>query len=184
MIRVISPQEEWPLEFSSLKQTIMPAAPVGAYIHHIGSTAVPGLPAKDVIDIQLTVSDLSQVDAEAFASAGFKHIPGKVDHNPPGMSLPPEELFKLFFQSTGRTANLHIREKGRFNQRYPLLCRDYLRTHSLTASAYARIKQSLARLHPDDMEVYYEIKDPLFDIIMEAANDWAEITGWSEPLPD
>lgn len=184
MIQIVSPREEWPTEFAILRQAIMRAAPAGAYIHHIGSTAVPGLPAKDIIDIQLTVSELSQVDDDAFIREGFNRIPGKVDHSPPGINMAQEELSKLFFQNTGRKANLHIREKGRFNQEYPLLCRDYLRAHPLTASAYARIKQSLARLHPDSAEAYYEIKDPIFDIIMDAAREWARSTGWSEPPHD
>ncbi|WP_244662097.1 GrpB family protein [Mesorhizobium huakuii] len=184
MIEIVMPREEWPNEFAILKQSVMRAAPSGAYIHHIGSTAVRGLPAKDVIDIQLTVGDLSQVDDTAFAREGFNRVLGKVDHSPPGLDLPEKDLLKRFFQSTDRKANLHIREKGRFNQLYSLLCRDYLRTHSLAASAYARIKQSLAKLHPDNAEAYYEIKDPVFDIIMEAANEWAKSTGWSEPPHD
>jgi len=163
----------------------MRAAPEGAYIHHIGSTAVPGLPAKDIIDLQLTVHSLAAVDDAAFARHGFKRIPGlAIDHCPPGLPLPEAELSKRFYKSTGRSANLHIREKGRFNQRYALLCRDYLRAHPVAAGAYGQIKQRLARRFPADEDAYYEIKDPVFDIIIEAANAWAITTAWSEPPAD
>jgi GrpB-like predicted nucleotidyltransferase (UPF0157 family) len=59
-----------------------------------------------------------------------------------------------------------------------LLFRDYLRTDSLAAGAYARVKEALARLHPDDADAYYDVKDPVCDIIMAAAERWAADTGY------
>jgi GrpB-like predicted nucleotidyltransferase (UPF0157 family) len=78
----------------------------------------------------------------------------------------------------------HVRERGRFNQRFALICRDFLRVHPVAASAYALIKQRLAMRFPMDPDAYYEIKDPVFDIIVEGANVWARATGWSEPPGD
>ena len=162
----------------------MRAAPPGSYLHHIGSTAVPGLAAKDTIDLQLTVPELASIDDDAFAAEGFEHIPGFSDHCPPGLNLPDSDLAKKFYRSTGRSANLHVRERGRFNQRYALLCRDYLRFHPVAAGAYCLIKQRLARRAPDDQEAYYEIKDPVCDLIMEGAGEWALRIGWTEPPGD
>ena len=184
LIEIVPPREEWLEDFATLKQAVMRAAPNGAYIHHIGSTAVPGLPAKDIIDLQLTVGSLASVDDAAFERQGFKRISGLMDHSAPGLDLPEVELSKRFFRSMGRSANLHVREKGRFNQRYALLSRDYLRAHPVAAGAYAQIKQRLARRFPTDEEAYYEIKNPVCDIIMAGANDWAENTDWSEPPSD
>jgi GrpB-like predicted nucleotidyltransferase (UPF0157 family) len=172
------------LGLAALKRAIMRAAPAGAYLHHIGSTAIPGLPAKDIIDIQLTVNDLADVDAEAFEQAGFERRPIATDHGPPGVDLAEDELRKAFYRSRGRPANLHIRERGRFNQRYSLLCRDFLRAHPTAAGAYALIKQRLAQRFPEDIDFYYDIKDPVFDIIMDGANEWARLIGWSEPPSD
>ena len=90
----------------------------------------------------------------------------------------------MFFRSTGRAANLHVRERGRFNQRFPLLCRDFLRAHPTAAGAYALIKQRLVQRFPDDEDAYYDIKDPVFDIIIEGANDWATLVGWLPPPGD
>lgn len=184
-IEMVVPRPEWRDDFARLKLALLAAVPAGASIHHIGSTAVPGLVAKDVIDIQVTVERLGDVDTAAFGANGFAHVPHLVeDHCPPGVALAGPELAKLFFRATARTGNVHVRERGRFNQRYPLLCRDYLRAHPGAASAYGEIKQQLARYFPEDAEAYYDIKDPVFDLIMAGAEAWARHTGWSQPPGD
>ncbi|CAA2144132.1 hypothetical protein OICFNHDK_4522 [Methylobacterium bullatum] len=79
---------------------------------------------------------------------------------------------------------MHVRQKGRFNQRFALVCRDFLRARPVAAASYALIKQRLAERFPADAEAYYDIKDPVFDIIVEGANAWAELVGWFEPPGD
>lgn len=123
----------------------------------------------------MSVDELEDVNVEKLREIGYVQSTGvKVDHCPPGQNLEPLELRKLFFKQIegGRPANLHIREFGRFNQKYPLLCRDYLRAHPLAAAAYAEIKMQLAKRFADDVDSYYDIKDPVFDLIMEGAKDW------------
>jgi GrpB-like predicted nucleotidyltransferase (UPF0157 family) len=182
---VIVPYDpRWPADYASIATALCPHAPEGAVLHHIGSTAVPGLAAKDVIDLQLTVTALGDVDAQALAGLGFVEREGLSDHPPPGRVLAPDDLAKRFFRGTRRRANLHVRVAGRFNQRYPLLCRDYLRSHPVTAAAYETIKRQLAGWFPEDMDAYYDVKDPLFDVIMDGAAAWADLTGWREPSPD
>jgi GrpB-like predicted nucleotidyltransferase (UPF0157 family) len=185
-IEIAPASATWPDEFQALKARLAGVLPKGSVIHHIGSTAVPGLAAKDVIDIQVSVDSLDQVDPAAIVALGFKHreMSGPGDHCPPGMDLPDPELTKLFFKSTGRAAHVHVRERGRFNQRYALLCRDFLRSHPVAAQAYALVKQNLARHVGDDQEAYYDIKDPVFDIIVDGANEWAMRTGWTQPPGD
>lgn len=184
MIEIVPPRQSWTAEFRPLKQVLRSLAPPGATIHHIGSTAVPGLAAKDVIDIQVSVDRLSDIDCAALEQAGFVGRYDLVDHSPPGLNLAEAELRKLFFRGPGRAANIHIRERGRFNQRFALVTRDFLRAHPMAASAYGQIKQSLARRFPTDVDAYYEIKDPLFDIILVGAEVWADHVGWSEPPGD
>jgi GrpB-like predicted nucleotidyltransferase (UPF0157 family) len=149
-------------------------------IDHIGSTAVPGLMAKDVIDVQVTVEAFDGVD-DVLASSGFTPWPSiATDHRPPGSHVPDDELVKHFAQaSVPRRVNVHVRLAGRFNQRYALLCRDYLRTHPGAADAYGEVKRHLSRIVADDVEAYYDVKDPVFDIIMAGAEDWAATTGWT-----
>ncbi|KAG5355087.1 Dephospho-CoA kinase [Yarrowia sp. B02] len=172
-IVIVPPNSSWPQEFEQLRAKIASVAPKNAKIDHIGSTSVPDLAAKDVIDIQMSVEKLEDVDVEQLKSIGYVQSEGvKVDHCPPGQTLEPEELRKLFFKQTGRPSNLHVREFGRFNQQYPLLCRDYLRSHPHAAAAYAEIKIQLAKRFADDVDSYYDIKDPVFDLIMEGAREW------------
>ena len=154
-------------------------------VHHIGSTAVPGLAAKDIIDIQVTLPDLSATPHAALAALGLNRRAPTTDHCPPGMDLPPQALAKVLYGATRPfPANIHFRAQGAFNQRYPLLCRDYLRAHPLAAAAYQTIKQELAARFPQDADSYYAIKDPVFDLIMAGAEAWARATGWTEPAPD
>ncbi len=74
--------------------------------------------------------------------------------------------------------NIHVRVEGRPNQRYALLFRDYLRGHSATAAAYGLVKVHLAKCVADNVEAYYDVKDPVCDIIMENANAWAAAIDW------
>ena len=103
------------------------------------------------------------------------------DHPPSGVTLEAPELAKLYAQNGPdlRRINCHIRARGRFNQRYALLCRDYLRTHPAAAAAYAEIKRQLARRFPDDEEAYYDVKDPVFDVLMAGAEEWVLRVGWT-----
>jgi GrpB-like predicted nucleotidyltransferase (UPF0157 family) len=188
MIEIVDCKPSWAAEFLEIGSKIR--ATLGARalaIHHIGSTSVPNLAAKDVIDVQITVVKLEeQVLKPTLEQAGFVWREGVIhDHRPPGMTLPDSELEKHFvaWESGGiRRANIHIRVEGRFNQRYALLCRDYLRSHPMARDAYAQIKQQLARYFPENVDAYYDIKDPVFDVIMVGANEWASFTSW-QPTP-
>ena len=181
-IVIVEYRATWPNEFRELGSKIREQlGELALRIDHIGSTAVPGLAAKDVIDIQITVESLEhpQID-QALARAGAVPTEIDADHLPPGMTLDCEELSKRFYRyiPPARRANIHVREMGRFNQRYALLCRDYLIAHPEGAAAYAEIKRQLARHFSDDTEAYYDVKDPTFDLFMSAAREWARWTNW------
>jgi len=185
MIEIEPYDSGWPNEFGLIGASIRDALGDRAIaIHHIGSTSVPGLAAKDIIDVQITVSDLSETIVSDMVAFGFILRPFRTDHCPPGMSLPPEELGKLMFIGPGRKANIHVRIAGKFNQRYPLLCRDYLRSHKTAADAYGEIKVQLAKYFPDNVDAYYDIKDPVFDVLMTGANEWAQSESWDLPPTD
>ena len=183
-IVIVPPRASWAADFLALRPALLRAAPSDSYVHHTGSTAVPALAAKDVIDVQVTVGDLAQVEDAAFEQEGFQITSIVKDHCPPSLDLPAQELGKRFYRSGGRAANIHVREKGRFNQRFALLCRDFLRARPVAAAAYGLIKQRLAERFPSNPDAYYEIKDPVFDIIVQGTDAWAEVTGWSEPPGD
>ncbi len=186
MIQIITYRPDWPQEFAEIGGRIRESlSELALRIDHIGSTAVPGLAAKDIIDIQLTVHELSGAVQSTLEGAGYARREGIwTDHVPPGQPASADEWSKWLFKPAGdqRPANVHVRVAGRLNQRYPLLFRDYLRAHSPVAQAYAQVKLALARYHPDDMDAYYDVKDPVCDIIMGAAEDWAAAARW-QPGP-
>jgi GrpB-like predicted nucleotidyltransferase (UPF0157 family) len=187
-IAMVPYRSAWQAEFSCLGCEVRKVlGNVALRIDHIGSTSVPGLAAKDVIDIQVTVANLEVSIEKALERAGYsrlKHI--SRDHVPPGWPTQDEDWTKWFFKSASRQrpANLHVRLSGRANQRYPLLFRDYLRTHESVAQAYAQVKTALAWLHPDDIDAYYDVKDPVCDIIMGGAEAWAAQVAWRPGNPD
>lgn len=151
-------------------------------IDHIGSTSVPGLAAKDVIDVQITVVTL-ETGSIAVALAPLRYVLVEeitADHVLPGRDHSPDEWRKLYFRAPDRQrrTNLHIRQMSRYNQRYALLFRDYLRSDPSAADAYAQVKFALARLHPEDVDAYYDVKDPVCDIIIRAAEHWAVETNY------
>lgn len=153
-------------------------------IDHIGSTAVPGLAAKDVIDVQVTVADLAQADrlAPAFERAGYRPTPYRHDHRPAGDASDPGLWEKRLWQSPpgARRVNVHVRVAGWPNQRYALLFRDYLRARPHAAAAYARLKQGLAERFGNDLAAYTDLKDSACDLIIAAAEDGAATgrAGW------
>jgi len=185
IIEIVPYRSDWPLAYREIVGVLRSAADDAIVAaHHIGSTSVLGLAAKDIIDIQITVARLENHSEKSIQRVGFELARPATDHCPPGLSLPPEQLAKRLYRFVERPANVHVREMGRFNQRYPLLCRDYLRPHPLAANAYGDIKQQLADYFPNDPDAYYAIKDPIFDLLMTGAEDWASAIGWTLPGSD
>lgn len=181
-IVIVSYRPEWPDEFLAIARRLRAAlGPIARRVDHIGSTAVPGLAAKDIIDIQVTVDALDVAIVADLAAAGFQPLERYYrDHVPPGMSPEPAEAWaKYFFRPVNgaRPANIHVRAAGRPNQRFALLFRDYLRAHPPCAAAYAELKRRLADKLADP-DTYPDVKDPAVDQIYFAAEAWAATVGW------
>ncbi len=173
---------EWEDEFAAIERALRTAlGSLALRIDHIGSTAVPGLPAKDIIDLQVTVADFTPELEAAFLTAGYPRRPDITgDHQPPGASDDDRDWEKQYYQPTPdlRLAHVHVRRAGSANRRYALLFRDYLRAHPGAAEAYAQIKKALAAHDSTDWDLYYDVKDPACDIIMAGAEGWAAMVGW------
>jgi GrpB-like predicted nucleotidyltransferase (UPF0157 family) len=181
VIEIVPYQDRWPHEFAAVGRRLRAALGDAALrIDHIGSTSVPGLASKDVVDVQVTVRDLDGALAP-LETAGFVPRPEHAtDHCPPGMDLGSSELEKRMvgMPAGERRTNIHLRVEGRFNQRYALLFRDYLRAHPVAAAAIEGAKRALARHVGHDVAAYYEIKDPVYDIVMAGATAWALGEDW------
>jgi GrpB-like predicted nucleotidyltransferase (UPF0157 family) len=174
----------WPAAFrdiaGGLRDTL---GDIAVRIDHVGSTSVPGLASKDVIDVQVSVADEMSLGTAASSLEGdgwSREVGLASDHHVAGISTDERDWRKaVFTQPRGhRRVNLHVRVEGRLNQRYALLFRDYLRTHPTSAQAYETLKRQLAALLRHDSERYADVKEAGCDLIYLAAEEWAPTVGW------
>lgn len=157
-------------------------------VDHVGSTSVPGLAAKDVIDLQVAVADMGTADriAPLLAAAGFPAVP-HANRDTPKPSLPDPSLWEKRFHANadpGRPVNLHVRAAGSPGWRYALMFRDWLRSDAAARALYASHKRGLAAEFADvqGTAAYAEAKEPWFtDVAWPAMEEWAARTGWVPP---
>lgn len=163
----------WPEQFQQLAQRLRNAlGPVAFRIDHIGSTSVPGLAAKPVIDIQISVADFEPLDAYRLPLESLRYI-FRADN--------PERTKRYFREAPGHPrVHIHVRRAGSFSEQFALLFRDYVRTHPDVASQYAQLKIELAQRYSqvEDRAAYTEAKSPFIWKVIAQADDWAQQTGW------
>jgi len=175
---------QWAAGFTYLARRIRGLVGSAAIrIDHIGSTAVPGLASKDIIDLQVTIADLDRAEGVTvpLRDAGFRRGDEFVYDEFRTMAATDPQLRKLYMREPEgeRRAHIHIREVDRFNQRYALLFRDYLRASEAVRKEYEVVKRRAATLFPDSIDGYLFLKDPVFHIIYEAACLWARTVEWA-----
>ncbi len=183
------PREEWSREFIALSSRLAAAlGDLAVRIDHIGSTAVPGLQAKDVIDVQVIVRSLepSAGLSAALAAIGFTPKLGSLklrDHVPAGWEGDQAAWDKLLFGSPAgeRPSNVHVRVSRSPNERYALLFRDFLRSDDRARDLWGSFKEHLAEEANGDRDLYADLKDPATDILLLSAEDWARASGWPGP---
>src|SRR5215210_3054766 len=134
---VVAYDPAWPQRFAALGRDLRAAlGNVALRIDHIGSTAVPGLAAKPIIDVQISVASFEPLSSfrDPIESCGFV------------WRAENDELTKRYFRERPgrRRTHIHVRRAGSFSEQLNLLHRDYLRTDPIRASEYADLKQSFA----------------------------------------
>jgi GrpB-like predicted nucleotidyltransferase (UPF0157 family) len=140
--------------------------------------------AKDVLDLQVSVLDLEVAAHSAslpLEDLGFQRSPYVSDHTPAGTVDDPDNWAKRLWtrRISGETdVNLHVRRAGSPNERFALLFRDWFRSHPEAVPAYASFKLDLAEIC-SDVEMYSDIKDPVADLVIAVAEEWALSVGWS-----
>jgi len=157
----------WPAAFSAERDRL--AALLGDLairIDHHGSTAVPGLAAKPVIDIQISVADLGRLEeyAARLAQLGYVHVPH------------PDDAFCPFLHRPAawpHTHHVHLVRSGGAEERQTLAFRDYLREHPEVARAYESLKRELAPRHSaatfDSRQAYADAKTQFVTRITQQA---------------
>lgn len=133
-------------------------------IYHVGSTSVPGLEAKPIIDIMVVVKDIKLVDEH-------NQFMQEIGYEPMGENGIAE---RRYFQKGGdrRTHHVHVYQIGSPHVERHLAFRDYLRTHPDVATEYSDLKRKLAQQFPFDIESYIQGKERLVEQIEQGALEW------------
>jgi GrpB-like predicted nucleotidyltransferase (UPF0157 family) len=160
----------WPARFEEHRAHIAGAlGPLALRIEHIGSTSVPGLAAKPIVDVLVAVDDVTSVDAPAvrdrLARAGYE--------------LRVEEPGHRMFRTAAHDVHLHVWPAVGDDVRRHLLFRDHLRASAPDRARYEAVKRGLATRDWDDMNDYAEAKSPVIAEINARAEAWARDTGWT-----
>jgi dephospho-CoA kinase len=161
----------WPAQAARLVERVRAAGGDAVRsVEHVGSTAVPGLAAKDVIDLQLVVDDLAAADALAgpLAAAGLPPYPGRwEDDGADGVRLAKRVHGSC---DPGRAANLHVRPADSPFADLTVTFRDWLRAHPAERDAYAAVKAGAAGRPVED---YLAAKGPWVVAALGRARAWA-----------
>ena len=166
-MKVVPYDSRWMADFEQERDRLESAlGDVAVRIDHNGSTAVAGLAAKPVIDIQVSVVRLQDVQsyAPALEGLGYAHLPHADDDRCPFFYRPGE---------WPHTHHVHVVEAGGEEERRTLAFRDYLRQHPEAAREYAALKQDLAARHDgstaESREAYADAKTSFVNRIVEQA---------------
>ena len=174
-IELVQYDPEWPSQFEAWRQRLSKVLrPTPVRIDHVGSTAVPGLAAKPVVDIQVSVGDIRDESAyvPSIESIGV-HIRNR------------DNQHRYFRPPSGRLREVHVHvcNSGSSWERRHLLFRDYLRNDEEARRLYLRVKQEAAQRWANDRIAYTDAKTAVIDELMTKAEVWAQQTQWHIGLP-
>jgi len=166
IIEVVPYDRRWPDRFSEEAEALEEVFGMEIVaIHHVGSTAIPGIRAKPIIDVLVEVRDLGRIDGFASEMSARGYIP-KGEFGIPG------RRFFIKGSETERTHHIHVFESGHPAAERHLAFRDYLRAHPEAARAYGNLKAELATEFRHDIEGYMAGKDAFIKEIERKATAW------------
>ena len=149
MISIEDHDPRWARQFESLRARFLSVlAGHDVDIQHIGSTAVPGLAAKPILDIDVIVPKGGDIPAviACLCTLGYQHVGD--------LGVPERESLREISPTEGPRHHLYVCREGALSLRNHLLLRDYLRQHPDAAHEYATLKRGLAAGFPHDIDVY------------------------------
>ena len=190
--RLVPPDPLWPAQADRILARLRTTCGHRtSRIDHIGSTAIPGMDAKDVIDIQVTVASLEIADelTDALLATGYVRTP--ITHDvgkPDGRStvgefdhVDDESLWhkRLYCSADpARPTNVHLRVSGWPGQQFALLFVDWLIANPGAQSDYLAMKRRVAAQGHGSTGAYADAKEPWFIDAYRRAWEWADTTGW------
>ena len=167
-IVIAAPDPGWPHRFREAARVIRTSLGATALrVDHVGSTAVPGLAAKPIIDVQLSVSDVADEPAylPRLEAAGYRLRVRERDHR--------------MLRTAALDLHLHVCGEGSPWERRHLLFRDWLRRDGLDRRRYQECKQSLAARPWPTLQAYADAKGATIAAIMVRAEAWARSSAWT-----
>jgi GrpB-like predicted nucleotidyltransferase (UPF0157 family) len=171
MIEIVAYDPAWPGLFAELGRELRAGlGDVALRIDHIGSTSVPGLAAKPIIDVQVSVASFEPLAAfqQPLERLGYIY---RADN--------PERTKRYFREPPGRRrTHVHVRRVGSFSEQWALLFRDYLRAHPEVTAEYEAVKRRLAVRFREDRLGYTDAKGPITWEVIRRADAWAQANGW------
>ncbi len=165
---VVVPHDvRWKEEFAS--ESLRVAHCLGGDViatHHIGSTSIPGIFAKPIIDILVEVADVGAVDScnEAMELGGYESM-GE-------FGIPGRRYFRKDDANGARTHQVHVFQSGDPEVERHLTFRDFMLAHPDIAREYSDLKRALALAHPDDYDAYIDGKDAFIKRVDQKAALW------------
>jgi GrpB-like predicted nucleotidyltransferase (UPF0157 family) len=162
IVRVVPYDAEWPHLFEAEALRLRAAlTPLEIALEHTGSTSVPGLAAKPVLDILAGVTAGAPLNPyiAGLVAAGYLHRGEQ--------GIPGRELFR---RGDPRAYHIHLTHLDSAFWREHLVFRDYLRAHADVRDEYARLKHALAARFPTDRPAYIEQKAPFIRRVLELAS--------------
>jgi GrpB-like predicted nucleotidyltransferase (UPF0157 family) len=162
-IEVVDYDRDWPRQYVAERDRIDAAiGDVALAIEHVGGTAVPGLPAKPVIDLMVGVEDIERAGpaVAGLINLGYEYVPELESQ------LPDRRYFR---RGSPESHHVHMVPVSSDYWAEHLLFRDYLRTHPQAAEEYGKLKLGLAGRHRLDRDAYRAGKVPFIDTVVAAA---------------
>jgi GrpB-like predicted nucleotidyltransferase (UPF0157 family) len=156
---------QWPRRFDGWRDVVRSClGEVAVRIEHVGSTSVPGLAAKPIVDVQVSVEDLNNEPV---------YVPPLENG---GVQLRSRDDFHRYFRpfpGRPRDVHIHVCAVGSEWEREHLLFRDYLRAHETARDKYASAKRAAAETWADDGIAYTDAKTDVILGLLEAAEHWS-----------
>ncbi|HEY3897878.1 MAG TPA: GrpB family protein [Chthoniobacter sp.] len=174
-VRLVRHDSQWAKKFAS-ESALLEHALEGVIleVHHIGSTAIPRIRAKPIIDMLAVVGDISQLDAPTpqLESLGYEGL-GE-------FGIPGRRYFRKSDSEGNRTHQIHAFQTGSPQIERHLAFRDFMSAHPKYARQYEALKVQLAKRYPEDIGSYADGKDEFIQEMDRKAADWRGVLNSSE----